>query len=146
MAIQRLQRQVPACPPLGAVQWSPQQQEQRYVVAEAGEALVVAFLGTKRAADHLVNLQLRPTPFLANSSSASSSGANSRGSGRPAVSAAHSGYQRRATAVPAEQLYQLARLQGKRLVLAGGCARWWVGQVGRSCVSAATAAALGLAF
>jgi hypothetical protein len=120
VAIQRLQRQVPSCPRLGAVQWSPPQQEQRYVVAEAGEALVVAFLGTKRAADHLVNLQLHPTPFLASSGGSSSSASSgSGGSDRPAAAAAHAGYQRRAAAVPAEQLYQLARLQGKRLVLAG---------------------------
>ena len=73
------------------------------MVADAGDALVVAFLGTKRPADHLVNLHLRHSPMF--------------GQG-PA--AAHSGYLRRAAGIPAEQLFQLARVQGKRLVLAGG--------------------------
>lgn len=101
----------------------------RYVVADAGDAIVVAFLGTKRPADHLVNLRLRHSPvfrpfqpggsldtagngsFAANPTSGSSSGG--------AAPAAHSGYLARAAAVPAEQLYRLARVQGKRLVLTG---------------------------
>ena len=77
------------------------------MVAETPDALVVAFLGTKRAADHLVNLSLRYAPVFG--------GAPADG----AAPAAHSGYLRRASGVPAEQLYQLARVQGKRLVLAG---------------------------
>ncbi|KAI3425041.1 hypothetical protein D9Q98_008419 [Chlorella vulgaris] len=129
VAIQRLQRQLPAAPHIRAVQWSPPSQEQRYVVADAGDAIVVAFLGTKRPADHLVNLRLRHSPvfrpfqpggsldtagngsFAANPTSGSSSGG--------AAPAAHSGYLARAAAVPAEQLYRLARVQGKRLVLTG---------------------------
>ncbi|KAL4853938.1 hypothetical protein ACK3TF_005174 [Chlorella vulgaris] len=129
VAIQRLQRQLPAAPHIRAVQWSPPSQEQRYVVADAGDAIVVAFLGTKRPADHLVNLRLRHSPvfhpskpsgsldtasssiFAASPTSGSSSGG--------AAPAAHSGYLARAAAVPAEQLYRLARVQGKRLVLTG---------------------------
>lgn len=79
--------------------------------------------------DHLVNLRLRHTPLKTSAAAsypstaaaatlASFDAADAARSG--AAPAAHSGYLRRAAAVPAEQLYALARVQGKRLVLAGG--------------------------
>ncbi|PSC69406.1 cytochrome P450, partial [Micractinium conductrix] len=128
LAVSKLQKQVPGAPRLRAVQWSPPNQEQQYVVAETADALVVAFLGTKRPADHLVNLRLRHTPLKTSAAAsypstaaaatlASFDAADAARSG--AAPAAHSGYLRRAAAVPAEQLYALARVQGKRLVLAG---------------------------
>jgi pimeloyl-ACP methyl ester carboxylesterase len=99
------------------------------VVADAGDAIVVAFLGTKRPADHLVNLRLRHSPVFHPSkpsgsldTAGSSSFADNPTSGSSsggAAPAAHSGYLARAAAVPAEQLYRLARVQGKRLVLTG---------------------------
>lgn len=93
----------------------------RYVVASTPDAIVVAFLGTIRPADHLVNLHLRHAPALPKGSSAAEAGSGSEGS--TAAAAAHAGYLRRAAGIPAEQLYQLARVQGKRLVLAGVCGR-----------------------
>lgn len=93
----------------------------RYVVASTPDALVVAFLGTMRPADHLVNLHLRHAPALPKGGSVTMAAAaegSAAGGGSPP--AAHAGYLRRAAGIPAEQLYQLARVQGKRLVLAGG--------------------------
>ncbi|KAL4447779.1 hypothetical protein ABPG75_004998 [Micractinium tetrahymenae] len=151
VAILRLRQQVPAAPRLQGVQWSTAGSEQQYVVAESDDAIFIAFLGTKRPADHLINLRLRHAPLLGRAgswpgnwsgsslgrslSSASLSSLDSEGSGgwgegegeggapEGAASftqaAAHSGYLRRAASIPAEQLYQLARVQGKRLVLAG---------------------------
>lgn len=115
-------------------------------MAESQDAIFVAFLGTKRPADHLVNLRLRHAPLLGRAgswpgnwsgsslsrsgSSASLSSLDSEGGwgegeggapeGAAPQAAAHAGYLRRAASIPAEQLYQLARVQGKRLVLAGG--------------------------
>jgi hypothetical protein len=122
VAIRKLQRQLPGTPHLSHVQWSPLGQEQRYVVASTPDAIVVAFLGTMRPGDHLVNLHLRHAPALPKGGSA----AGGVG-GSTSAAAAHAGYLRRAAGIPAEQLYQLARVQGKRLVLAGGLlvAGWW---------------------
>ncbi|KAL4419133.1 hypothetical protein ABPG77_002646 [Micractinium sp. CCAP 211/92] len=152
VAIRRLRQQVPAAPRLQGVQWSTANSEQQYVVAESHDAIFVAFLGTKRPSDHLVNLRLRHTPLLGRAGSwpgnwsgsslsrsdssaslSSLSSLDSEGSGSwsdgeggapegaaaAGQAAAHSGYLRRAASIPAEQLYQLARVQGKRLVLAG---------------------------
>ncbi len=123
-------------------------------MAESHDAIFVAFLGTKRPSDHLVNLRLRHTPLLGRAGSwpgnwsgsslsrsdssaslSSLSSLDSEGSGSwsdgeggapegaaaAGQAAAHSGYLWRAASIPAEQLYQLARVQGKRLVLAGVC-------------------------
>lgn len=85
-------------------------------MAETADALYVAFLGTKLPRDHLVNLRLACAPALP--TAAAPQGLQGEGEG-PAAAAAHSGYLARAAGVPAEQLLQLARVQGKRLVLAG---------------------------
>ena len=76
------------------------------MVAESDDALYVAFLGTKHAKDHVANLDLRhvPLPGVA---------------GGAGGARAHGGYLRRAEGIPLEQLYQLAAVQGKRLVLTG---------------------------
>lgn len=89
----------------------------RYVVAETSDALIVAFLGTKHAADHAVNLRLRHAPVFTARGAASPGSPSAAGDS--AAPAAHSGYLRRAEGVPAEQLYRLARVRGRRLVLAG---------------------------
>lgn len=130
-------------------------------MAESADAIFVAFLGTKRPADHLVNLRLRHAPLLGRagswpgnwsgsslSRSASSASLDSQGSGSwsdgdgeggapegaaaTQAAAAHAGYLRRAASIPAEQLYQLARVQGKRLVLAGGCCLGFEGSSGEA--------------
>lgn len=105
-AIQKLQGMMPLGAPLRNVSWSPPSQRQRYVVAESDDALYVAFLGTKHAKDHVANLDLRhvPLPGVA---------------GGAGGARAHGGYLRRAEGIPLEQLYQLAAVQGKRLVLTG---------------------------
>jgi hypothetical protein len=86
------------------------------VVAEAGDALVVAFLGTKRAADHLVNLRLRHAPVLhrgkapaAEPVSGGGGGGEADGSSAAAAPSAHAGYLGRSLGIPVEQLYRLAR-------------------------------------
>lgn len=104
---------------------SPHTPHCSYVVASTPDALVVAFLGTMRPADHLVNLHLRHAPALPNSSASPQGNSEAEGGVAP-TAAAHAGYLRRAAGIPAEQLYQLARVQGKRLVLAGG----WCGRAG----------------
>ena len=113
---------LPSCwPPLTQPLRSQRSLHPRYVVASTPDALVVAFLGTMRPADHLVNLHLRHAPALPKGGSATMAAAaegSAAGGGSPP--AAHAGYLRRAAGIPAEQLYQLARVQGKRLVLAGG--------------------------
>ncbi len=89
-------------------------------MADTGDALVVAFLGTKRAADHLVNLSLRHAPVFGKAGSAANNSSTAGQAPGPGP-AARSGYLRRAAGIPVEQLYRLARVQGKRLVLAGVC-------------------------
>lgn len=86
-------------------------------MADAGDALFVAFLGTKRPRDHLVNLQLRHAPVFPPRRGAPAAAETT------APPAAHGGYLARAEGVPVQQLYALARLQGKRLVLAGAWRR-----------------------
>ena len=104
----------------------------RYVVAESADALYVAFLGTKMPRDHLVNLRVACAPALPQAATAAAPALGAEGAAEAAGAAAaaraagaeagaHSGYLARAAGIPAEQLLQLARVQGKRLVLTGAC-------------------------
>lgn len=107
------------CPPIAPL--PPPPLPCRYVIASTPDAIVVAFLGTMRPADHLVNLHLRHAPAFGKGQGSGEEG----GRGGGGAAAAHAGYLRRAAGIPAEQLYQLARVQGKRLVLAGGARVGW---------------------
>lgn len=91
----------------------------RYVVADTGDALVVAFLGTKHPADHLVNLHLRHARLFPKRHPGTAGSGSGKSTTEASGAAAHGGYLRRAAGIPVEQLYQLARVQGKRLILAG---------------------------
>ncbi|KAL6780838.1 CGL69A [Auxenochlorella protothecoides x Auxenochlorella symbiontica] len=101
-ALLALQSRMPVPIKLEHVGWSPAGQRQRYLIASTDDALYVAFLGTKLPRDHMANLDARLTRLWPDS---------------PA--AAHSGYSGRASLIPIQQLFALAAVQGKRLVLAG---------------------------
>lgn len=89
---------------LGSLDWSTSAQSQSYVVGETEDAMVVAFLGTKKKGDLLVSLNLRAAEaFLPLA---------------PDVSV-HKGYLSRALSIPTEELYKQATAKGKRLVFAG---------------------------
>lgn len=103
-AARRLESMLPISLHLGSLDWSPPGQVQNYVVGETPEALVVAFLGTKKPSDLLASLDARAAQaFLPLG---------------PGV-AVHNGYLARTIATPVEEFYQLAVARGKRLVLAG---------------------------
>lgn len=88
-------------------------------MAEAGDALVVAFLGTKRAADHLVNLRLSHAPIFQQGKAAVVAPGEAGGHG--AAPSAHAGYLGRSLGIPVEQLYQLARGEWQGLPVTQRC-------------------------
>lgn len=111
-------------------------------MAETPDAIHVSFLGTKVGRDHLSNLDLRYQPMALSPSPLGApmykptaegasgfpslpslrSGAAGKGSGSEGKQqgpAAHRGYALRAAGVPLEQMYRLASVAGKRLVLSG---------------------------
>jgi len=95
----------------------------RFVIAEAGDALYVAFMGTKLAKDFLTNAAVwqeevrLDTTLLATDEAEGLSGAAAvPGAQSPA---AHRGFLNRARAIPIDALYEEACRRGKRLVLCG---------------------------
>lgn len=104
VAVRRLEAMVPLTIGLRLrhLSFSPDSQRQRYLMAEADDAIYVSFLGTKFGSDMLTNLDLKRVALL------DAPGA-----------AAHRGYLRRVDALPISQLFALAAAQGKRLVLTG---------------------------
>lgn len=105
-AARRLQSLIPVALNLSDLAWSPSRQRQSYVIAETEEALYVSFLGTKRPLDIMASLDMKGTTddYL-------------QALGPGAI--AHKGYASRAAAVPVEQLWRLANVRGRRLVLCG---------------------------
>ncbi|KAK9832529.1 hypothetical protein WJX81_006107 [Elliptochloris bilobata] len=94
------------------VQWAQPHSHHRYLLAEAGDALVVTFMGTKQRRDLLTNANLILEPVWPQDVAAGP---------LPAVAApsAHRGFLNRARSVPIESLYDMACRQGRRLVLTG---------------------------
>jgi hypothetical protein len=112
-------------------------------MAETADAIHVSFLGTKLGSDHLTNLNLRYQPLHISTPSVAGGAAAAAAEDMPPPGfdweavmqggfpagvpggqlsvgpAAHRGYAQRAVGVPVEQMYRLAAVQGKRLVLSG---------------------------
>lgn len=103
----------PQLVPLRRVQWALPHAQHSFLMAEGDGALYVAFMGTKRPADFVTNVNLFQDQELFDA--AASGGVEAGG----AVPAAHRGFTSRAKAIPIEAIYHQARAQGKRLVLCG---------------------------
>eukprot|EP00887_Chlorella_sp_A99_P008199 scaffold12.g8199.t1 len=95
---------------LHSLQFSPPGQPQRYLLAEAGDALFVALLGSKLPADLLANADWKQVPFL---------GATAHRRGAAVNVQRPWGYLRRVDGLPLVQLHRLAAARGQRLVFTG---------------------------
>ncbi|KAK9820296.1 hypothetical protein WJX72_008693 [[Myrmecia] bisecta] len=91
------------------LQWSLPHVGHRYLVAEGGDALYVAFMGTKARRDLLTNANVVLEPLWP----------DEQPSAEGPVPSAHRGFLQRARGVPLASLAEHARRQGKRLVFCG---------------------------
>eukprot|EP00798_Chlamydomonas_sp_ICE-L_P000105 gene105-5516_t len=96
---------------LEAVQVSMDSIEQHYLVAESGDSMYIAFMGTKQARDLMADLGFLHRPLWAEAAALAKDRQN--------IPSAHTGFLRRARAINVEQLYDLAESKGKKLVLCG---------------------------
>lgn len=125
--ISALKAAFPGVASVSSAQFARPHVRHRFVVAEGGDAIYVAFMGTKMAKDYLTNAavwqeEVRLDAALLSEADAegiTGAGAQPGAANGGKMPAAHRGFLSRARAIPIDSLYAEAARRGKRLVLCG---------------------------